>query len=67
MSRPTVLVVRGVVSDYVIEPIRFALGLTRVQMVDDHLRTLVRDKRAIGPDLDALLEARSTYAAEETG
>lgn len=61
-----VLTVRAAVSDYVIEPIRFTLGLSRVGMVDDHLAALVKDRRAYGADADALLEARSVFSAAET-
>lgn len=64
-ERPGVLTVRATVSDYVIEPIRFTLGLSRVEMVDDHLATLVKDQRAYGVDADTLLEARSVFAATE--
>jgi hypothetical protein len=64
-ERPGVLTVRAVVSDYVIEPARFRLGLSRVGMVDDHLAALVKDHRAHGADADTLLEARAVFAAAE--
>ena len=63
-ERPGVLTVRAVVSDYVIEPIRFRLGLSRVEMVDDHLASLVKNGRAYGADADVLLEARRVFSAE---
>ena len=59
-----VLSVHAPVSWYVIEPIRFELGLSRVQMVDDHLTTLTRDGRQYGEDADVLLEAREVFSRE---
>lgn len=64
-ERPGALTVRAAVSDYVIEPARFRLGLSRVEMVDDHLAALVKDHRAHGADADALLEARAVFASAE--
>ncbi|MBN9791268.1 hypothetical protein DMP17_22055 [Pseudonocardia sp. TMWB2A] len=64
-----VLTVQGPVSDYVIEPARWDLGLDRVQMVDVHLADLVRSGRSPAPncygdsDYDVLLEARRAFAA----
>ena len=56
-----VLSVLGRNSDYIIEPIRFALGFTRCQMVDDHLSGLAR--RAVDhPDIDELLDARRAWS-----
>jgi hypothetical protein len=52
--------VEGAHTTYVIEPIRFRLGLSRVEMVDDHLATLTRD-RPSSPDVDALLDARVLF------
>ena len=60
--RGRVVSVRGQVSDYVIEPVRFTLGLSRVEMVDDHLAQLVRGGRGHGPDADALLDARRVFS-----
>lgn len=62
-ERPGALTVRAPVSDYVIEPARFRLGLSRVEMVDDHLAALVRNERGHGADADALLEARHVFTA----
>jgi hypothetical protein len=59
-----VCVVEAPVSHYVIEPHRFELGLTRVQMVDDHLARLITDKRQYGADADTLLEARAQFAID---
>ncbi len=61
-----VLAVEAPISHYVIEPIRYALGLSRVGMVDDHLGALAREGRATSPDVDPLLEARQVFAAEAT-
>lgn len=58
------LSVRAPVSWYVIEPIRLELGLSRVQMVDDHLARLTHDHRQFSEDSDVLLEARAVFAAE---
>jgi hypothetical protein len=60
-----VLSVDADVSSYVIEPARLALGLSRVEMVDDHLRRLATDGRAHGDDSDELLAARATFLFEE--
>lgn len=65
LSGVTTVVVEAPVSTYVIEPIRFDLGLTRVQMVDDHLAHLLKDKRAHGADADTLLDARAQFLREE--
>lgn len=67
-----VLSVQGqdVVGFYPIEPARFDLGLTRVEMVDWHLDQIAEvyakavDGKRYAPDLDALLEARSHFAGE---
>lgn len=57
------LAVDGEHTAYVIEPIRLRVGLTRVQMVDDHLTQLARDGRAGSPDVDTLLDARTRFAS----
>lgn len=57
-----VVSVHAPVSWYVIEPARFDLGLSRVEMVDYHLRLLGKDSRQYGEDSDALLEARVVFA-----
>jgi hypothetical protein len=49
-------------ASYVIEPIRYRLGRTRIQMVDDHLAALTSTGRARSPDVDALLDARTAFA-----
>jgi hypothetical protein len=60
-----VLTVDAPVSNYVIEPLRFELGFSRVEMVDDHLTRLVRDGRRTGHplsgDAEALLRARARF------
>jgi len=60
-----VLRVEAPVSNYVIEPHRFALGLTKVEMVDDHLARLIVDGRHCSPDADALLDARVAFAVSD--
>lgn len=62
-SEGGVLMVRGEISDYCIEPARFALGLSRVEMVDDHLR-LRTGKWRDSADTDALLAARLVFERE---
>lgn len=57
------LTVEAEVAHYCIEPIRFTLGKTRVEMVDIHLAELVRQHRGHGPDVDELLEARAAFAS----
>jgi hypothetical protein len=64
-QRGRVLAVEAPISTYVIEPIRFDLGLTRVEMVDDHLKHLIQNRRQYGQDADTLLEARAQFATEE--
>lgn len=60
------LVVVGERTRYQIEPIRHELGLTRVQMVDAHMRRLLAEKApAHHPDFDKLLDARLRYAGQE--
>lgn len=65
-----VLTIEGPISDYVIEPARHDLGLSRVEMVDAHLADLVRNGRSPAPDCygnsdyDALLEARNYFTEE---
>lgn len=44
---------------YVIEPMRFTLGLTRQQMIDDHLTRLARNPSVWREHIDALLDVRS--------
>lgn len=61
----TDLVVTAPVSDYVIEPRRFDLGLTRVEMVDEHLARLIVDQRQHSADADALLDARAVFEAAD--
>lgn len=55
------LTVEAEVSHYCIEPVRYALGKSRVEMVDEHLAELVRQNRGHGADVDELLEARSAF------
>ncbi|BBG01610.1 MULTISPECIES: hypothetical protein [Pseudonocardia] len=68
-----VLTVQGPVSDYIIEPARWDLGLSRVAMVDYHLAGLVHDGRSPEPDCygnsdyDALLEARRVFGEFAAG
>jgi hypothetical protein len=57
------LFVDAPVAAYCIEPIRFELGLSRVEMVDQHLAELCRTHRGHGADTDELLEARALFAA----
>lgn len=61
---PEPLAVRCEHNDYVIEPIRFALGLSRIEMVDDHLAALIQAGRSTSPDIDHLLDARARFAVE---
>jgi hypothetical protein len=62
-----VLVVRGDIADYIIEPIRFDLGLSRVEMVDDHLRVRAESGGwQDSADVDALLAARLVFENEES-
>lgn len=69
MSRPvshsTRLIVAGGKTRYVIEPNRFELGLSRVEMVDAYLTGLPAP-RSEHPDVDKLLDARLRYMAQET-
>jgi hypothetical protein len=60
-----VLSVDADVSNYIIEPARFDLGLSRVEMVDDHLKRLAADGKSHGRDSDYLLEARAAFLFEE--
>lgn len=60
-----VLVVRGRTSVYVIEPVRFLLGLTRSAMVDHHLDDLIRAGLAEHPDAVKLAAARHRFRADE--
>ena len=57
--------VRGNVSDYCIEPIRFSLGFSRVQMCDDHLKGRSDPVWATSDDTDALLAARLQFQRDE--
>lgn len=57
------LIVKAPVSAYCIEPIRFELGLSRVQMVDQHLAELCKNGRGCSDDADELLDARAQFAA----
>lgn len=58
---------------YVIEPARYDLGLSRVGMVDFHLDDLAQTAHQVGKGdkgpwsahIDALLDARAQFAAEE--
>ncbi len=61
----TRLVVTGAKTRYIIEPHRFELGLSRVEMVDRHLRGL-KPRAADHPDVDRLLDARLRYMAQES-
>jgi hypothetical protein len=60
-----VLAVYAEVAHYVIEPIRFDLGLSRVEMIDEHLAELTRAGRGHGPDADELLDARGIFSRPE--
>ena len=62
---PRLLAVAGVDASYVIEPARFELGLTRVQMVDRYLAMLLRVGMRSHPDVDTLLGARCAFAFVE--
>lgn len=62
VQRGAVLAVEAPVSTYVIEPIRFALGLSRVEMVDEHLRGRSDEVWRRSEDTNALLEARAEFA-----
>jgi len=46
---------------YHIEPARFELGYSRVQMVDDHLVRVCADGGSRHPDVDVLLDARALF------
>lgn len=59
-----IVVVRAPVSDYVIEPIRHDLGLSRVEMVDEHLAGRSDGVWRTSEDTNALLDARSAFAGE---
>ena len=48
-------------TEYPIEPLRFSLALTRVQMVDAHLHSILRTGEH-REDTDELLDARNTFA-----
>jgi hypothetical protein len=64
VTSKTRLVVTGKKTRYVIEPHRFELGLSRVEMVDRHLKYLA-EPRSEHPDVDKLLDARLRYMAQE--
>lgn len=64
-TRPRALIVAGATRDYVIEPLRFLTGLSRVQMVDKQLARLAGSKARSQADVDALLDARARYAQED--
>jgi len=65
-GRTHLCAVRGTGVNFLIEPLRHKLGLTRVEMVDEHLRGLVGGQVPRRPgDVDALLDARSLFAAAE--
>lgn len=66
VERKGALVVEAPVSHYVIEPIRFTLGLTRVEMVDEHLNSRRDEVWRRSEDANALLDARMEFAAQET-
>lgn len=57
--------VRGSGANFLIEPLRHKLGLSRVQMVDEHLRGLPARRRPA--DVDALLDARLIFSAAGGG
>jgi hypothetical protein len=57
----TLLTVEAEVSHYCIEPIRFTLGKSRVEMVDEHLAELTRNGRGTSADVDELLDARAMF------
>lgn len=63
VSSKTRLVVTGKKTRYVIEPHRFELGLSRVEMVDRHLAGLAKPASE-HPDVDKLLDARLRYMAQ---
>lgn len=65
-TRPAALIVAGATRDYVIEPLRFLTGISRVEMVDKHLARLAESKTRSPADVDALLDARALYLLEET-
>lgn len=46
---------------YHVEPLRLELGLSRTQMVDDHLKRVCAD-HGRHPDVDILLDARNLFA-----
>lgn len=62
-ARADELTVRGEHGEYMIEPTRFGLDLTRCGMVAHHLKALVADGShrapggALAPDIDVLLDA----------
>ena len=59
------LVVQGSIKEYPIEPMRFELGYSRVEMVDFYIADLIRHHRRHSDDVNVLLDARSMFAGTE--
>lgn len=57
-------VVLGEIRVYPIEPARFGLGLSRVQMCDRHIAQLATEGKTGHVDVDHLLAARARYTQE---
>lgn len=59
-----VMVTTGAGHSYLIEPTRLDLGLTLVEMVDNHLQHLTEHGDPDQVALDALLDARLEFAGD---
>jgi len=59
------LVIQGTICEYRIEPLRFEMGLSRIEMIDLHIVGLITSHRRHSEDMDVLLDARNMLAGTE--